>query len=96
MYLDDDEYVQGVPAKILPLKYDFNKSYPKKCIINTNNMRLIIGNEGEIFNECRIKTYSNIFKNTYNFDFNDQETIECCKRVCRILHCSTTQRTIEY
>lgn len=96
VYLDNDECIKGVPKKILVLKYGFNKSYPKKCIINTDSMRLYIGDKGEIYNECRIKTYGNILENTYNFNFNKQEIIEHCHRVCRSIDCSTTQQTIEY
>lgn len=95
VYLDN-EYVQGVPAKILVLKYGFNKSYPKRCITDTDSMRLRIYDKGEIYNECCIKTYGNVFENTYNFDFNKQEIIEQCNRVCRYIDCSSTQRTIEY
>ena len=96
VYLDNGEYIPGVPSKILPLKYDFNKSIPKKCIINTNSMKLTIGSNGEIYDECHVKIYGNIFKNNYNFNFDKQETIECHKCGCRILNCSTTQRIVEY
>lgn len=96
VYLDDGEYIPGVPSKILPLKYNFNKSIPKKCIINTNSMKLTIGSNGEIYDECRVKIYGNIFKNTYNFNFDKQETIECHRCGYRILNCSTTQRIVEY
>ncbi len=98
VYLDNGECIRGVPEKILPLKYDFNKSYPKRCTINTDSMYLYIDDKGEIYNECHIKTYGNLFKNTYNFDFNKQETVECYKRkcTCKVLIYSSTQRTVEY